>query len=770
MKRDFEKEYQEYMKNNTPDLWERIEAGLTDREAPAEKEPTAESTQKKQYNGNVYYRHRTLFRLLPAAACICILAAAALIPGLHSRKALMPEDAVNEPQTVSEADAGTGSKTDDATDAETDIGTGSEADAGTSSEADAAASSETDAAAGQEEEQEVISSEAGAEVLQDKGTVLNARSDTDEDTGESTGADTAAENTATVTAAENTATITASGSTAAAITSEDAADYSMDMAVPEAMVDITAPVGGETGSMIAADAEEFVYEDIGYWEESAAEVDAGMYYAGSMMDMAEPEVVSESYAHTDESGFCLTASQPVSTFSADVDTASYANVRRMIEDGWSLRTIYPDSVRTEEFINYFHYDLNLPEGEEPFGVTTEMSDCPWNKDHQLLMIGLQTEEIDLSEAPAENLVFLLDVSGSMADEDKLPLLQRAFSELTAQLDDEDTVSIVTYANDVKVVLEGVKGSEREAIQDAVEALAPEGGTYGEGGIQKAYALAERYFLPDGNNRILLATDGDLNIGISEPEELEKLIRKKRESGVYLSVLGFGTGNVRDDNMERLADCGNGNYSYIDSILEARKVLVEELGATFHTVAEDVKLQIEFNPQTVNAYRQLGYENRQLNAVDFADDTKDAGEIGAGHSMVVLYELIPAGSDQAVELKYQSGQNSSPASTATEETADRTQNAYADEFATLKIRYKKPGQKTSIETETVIDRSALTETPGDDFTFASLVAEFAMVLKDSPNKGTSSLEEILAACADLDLKDEYRQEFCYLVRLLLKREA
>jgi len=663
MKRDFEKEYREYMKNTTPDLWERIEAGLDEKDTADRTE-----TDRNQKPAGIYYRHRTLFKILPAAACICILAAAgALIPGMRSRQASAPVDSAGEISAdMSEKSA--------APEAVTTAG-------------------RTEAHTGNLNEKSVSS---------------------DADTG-------------------------------------PAAEMIADMAVAEQAVGLAAPAGGEEEEIFAEN-EEFEYEEIGYAPDAAMEMSEEMTFAGSMMP--GPGTGSESYGHKEENGFSLVSVNPVSTFSADVDTASYANVRRMIEDGWGLESIYPDAVRTEEFINYFHYDLNLPEGEEPFGITAEIAACPWNTEHQLMLIGLRTEAIDLSEAPAENLVFLLDVSGSMADDDKLPLLQRAFAELTAQLDEEDTVSIVTYANDVEVVLEGVKGNEQQTILDAIEGLSPEGGTYGEGGIQKAYALAERYFLPEGNNRVLLATDGDLNIGISEPDQLEKLIREKRESGVYLSVLGFGTGNVRDDNMERLADCGNGNYSYIDSVLEARKVLVEELGANFHTVAEDVKLQIEFNPETVNAYRQLGYENRQLNAVDFADDTKDAGEIGAGHSMVVLYELIPAGSAQAVELKYRT---------------DR-ETAFADEYGTLKIRYKEPGSTASVETERIIDKTAFTQTPDEDFVFAALAAEFAMVLKDSPNKGTSSLENILATCKELDLKDEYRQEFYYLVRLLAKREA
>ena len=469
----------------------------------------------------------------------------------------------------------------------------------------------------------------------------------------------------------------------------------------------------------------------------------------------------ESYAKTETNGFFLTATSPLSTFSADVDTASYANVRRMIEDGYRLEEIPAGAVRPDEFLNYFQYpSLQLPGEGEKFGVTTQVVPCPWKDGHQLLMIGVRTEAIDLSEAPAENLTFLLDVSGSMADEDKLPLIKKAFRQLVEQLDEEDTVSIVTYANDVEIVLDSASGADRKQILTALDSLEAYGGTYGEGGIQKAYALAEANYKEGANNRILLATDGDLNIGISEPEELERLIKEKKESGIYLSVLGFGWGNIRDDNMERLADCGNGNYSYIDSLLEAKKVLVQEMGATFHTVAQDVKLQVEFNPANVNAYRLIGYEDRLLSATDFADDTKDAGEIGAGHSVVALYELIPAGSQDSVELKYQSQEAESEASLG---------NDYPDEYATVKIRYKEPGETVSALSEYVVDTSCFAQEPGEDLAFMEAVAEFAMILKQDENKGTSALESVQEICGTMDLRgDEYREEFKYLVRLLAKK--
>ena len=477
----------------------------------------------------------------------------------------------------------------------------------------------------------------------------------------------------------------------------------------------------------------------------------------------EPEYYAgfngEEYEKAEENGFFLTAVQPLSTFSADVDTASYANVRRMIENGYSLGDINPDAVRAEEFINYFSYDLKLPGRGEKFGVTTEISACPWNEEHMLMMVGMKTEEIDMSEAPDNNLVFLLDVSGSMSDDNKLPLLQESFKELVNGLDENDKVSIVTYASGVEVVLKGARGSEKDKICQAIDELYAEGGTNGEDGIQRAYQLAEANFIEGGNNRIILATDGDLNIGVSEPDELEKLVEKKRDGGVCLSVLGFGTGNIKDNNMERLADCGNGNYVYIDSLFEAKKVLVEEMGAILVTVAGDVKLQVEFNPQNVNAYRLIGYENRMLENADFNDDTRDAGEIGAGHTVVALYEIIPTGSRDEISLKYQGKENS----------GQKDVLRYGDEFATVKIRYKEPGEQESKLNSYIVDRGDFTKNPSDDFVFASLAAEFAMILSDSPHKGSATLEGIMETCAALDFDDEYKEEFYYLVRLMAKRQ-
>lgn len=506
------------------------------------------------------------------------------------------------------------------------------------------------------------------------------------------------------------------------------------------------------------DAEDYAGAEQSLMQDSVA-TNGAMEYRDVMPEYYEEDYNNEEYEKAEENGFCMVATQPLSTFSADVDTASYANIRRMIEDGYSLYDIHPDAVRAEEFINYFSYDLNLPKRNEKFGITTEVAPCPWNDDHHLMMVGMRTEAIDLDEAPDNNLVFLLDVSGSMSDPDKLPLLQDSFKELVEELDEDDTVSIVTYANGVDVVLDGASGDEKEEICDAIDSLYASGATNGEGGIQKAYRLAEANFIEGGNNRIILATDGDLNVGVSEPDELERLIEDKRDSGVHLSVLGFGTGNLKDNNMERLADCGNGNYAYIDSLFEAKKVMVEEMGATFVTVAEDVKLQVEFNPATVNSYRLIGYENRMLEATDFNDDTKDAGEIGAGHTVVALYEIIPAGSEDEIVLKYQQPK----------EDMAHTDEKVSDEFATVSVRYKEPGKSRSQLESYVVGEGDWSRNPSDDFIFASLVAEFAMILSDSPNKGDATLEGILDEYEMLDLDDEYKDEFYYMVKMLAKRQ-
>lgn len=457
---------------------------------------------------------------------------------------------------------------------------------------------------------------------------------------------------------------------------------------------------------------------------------------------------TEEYNAIEENNFKSVKNYPLSTFSVDVDTASYSNIRRMINNGG---TVVPDAVRIEEMINYFKYEYENPTGDVLFSVNTELSDCPWNENAKLLLIGLQAKEIDMDNRPSSNLVFLLDVSGSMNAPDKLPLMQKAFIMLTENLNERDRISIVTYAGAESVVLEGARGDETKKIVSAIEDLYAGGSTAGSVGIKKAYELAEKYYIEGGNNRVILATDGDLNVGITSEGELTKLIENEREKGVFLSVLGFGTGNIKDNKMEALADNGNGNYSYIDSILEAKKVLVDEMGGTLFTVAKDVKLQVEFNPAYIKGYRLIGYENRLLNTEDFDDDTKDAGEIGAGHRVTALYELIEVISKQEVpesDLKYQSNNT----------LVD------SDEWLTINIRYKDPDQDTSKLLTVAVDKNSYNPDMGDNLRFAGSVAMFGMLLRDSRWKGTASYQMILDNLSGMDFSDdEHKQEFISLVK-------
>lgn len=462
---------------------------------------------------------------------------------------------------------------------------------------------------------------------------------------------------------------------------------------------------------------------------------------------------TEEYSNIVESGYKSVAANPLSTFSVDVDTASYANVRRMIEYG---DYVNPEAVRIEEFINYFDYSYPQPTTDDPFSVTTELSDCPWNSETKLLLVGLKAEEIQREEREPLNLVFLIDVSGSMFSEDKLPLVQKAFTMLTDNLTEDDRISIVTYAGEERVVLKGTSGADKEKIKEAINSLEAGGSTYGEAGINRAYELAEKYFIKNGNNRVLLATDGDLNVGLSSEEELTELIEEKRESGVFLSVLGFGTGNIKDNRMEALADHGNGNYSYIDSELEAKKVLVEEMSGTLYTVAKDVKIQVEFNPANVSGYRLIGYENRALADEDFADDTKDAGEIGAGHTVTALYEIVPNSSGTSIpeaELKYQ----------------QNTVTGNKNELLTVSLRYKQPDGDTSKLLAVPVTMESYSKKMPANMTFAAAAAEFGMVLRGSEYRGSASCEQILEMLEGYDFKDdEYKSEFIYLVRTMDKR--
>ncbi len=469
----------------------------------------------------------------------------------------------------------------------------------------------------------------------------------------------------------------------------------------------------------------------------------------------------ETYAEIVENEFIRTEDMPVSTFSTDVDTASYANVRRMIEDGYLPE---PNAVRIEEMINYFDYDVDAPDEGEVIHVFSEFSQAPWNDNHQLLMVGLKAEEVVFEETDGMNLVFLIDVSGSMSSSDKLPLLKRAFGLLIDNLRPKDRISIVVYAGAAGVVLEGGDSTNKNEIYDALDDLQAGGSTAGGEGIELAYKVAERNFIEGGNNRIIIATDGDFNVGISNVSRLEDLISEKRDSGVFLSVLGFGTGNLRDDVLESLADHGNGVYFYIDSYKEAEKIFLNELGASMVTVAKDVKLQIEFNPVHVKGYRLIGYENRVLNYEDFEDDEKDAGDMGAGHVVIAFYEIIPADSEEDIdeqtfeeilELRY-TGEN------------------YLDELMYLAIRYKDPNSDTSelIEYQTY-ETDYLLET-SETFNFASAVVEFGLLLRDSAYKYEASFDQVILR-ANANLGDDeygYRDEFVELVditeRLMSRR--
>lgn len=488
-------------------------------------------------------------------------------------------------------------------------------------------------------------------------------------------------------------------------------------------------------------------------------------YLGSCYEFDE-EIDSkdnqEEYSKWEEQGFFSVMEQPQSTFSADVDTASYSNLRRLIREGYDLESLPEGAVRIEEMLNYFSYDFEEPKGQEPFGVTTQIGRCPWNEEAELLMVGLKTEDINYEQAPASNLVFLLDVSGSMGEPDKLPLLQEAFTLLTENLSSKDRISIVTYASEDTVVLEGTAGSEKRKIKRAINSLEAGGGTWGSRGIETAYALAEENFIKGGNNRIILATDGDLNIGMTTEEELEELISEKKESGIFLSVLGFGTDNIKDNKMETLADKGNGNYAYIDCMQEARKVLLEEMTATLLTVCKDVKFQVEFNPELVEAYRLLGYDNRVMEREDFHDDTKDGGEIGAGHSVTALYEIIlreplqhGMTEREIKDLKYGSEYRKRAGETPA------TDQKYK-EWLTVSIRYKKPAGNKSELLEYPIGYDSYQEKPSNDFLFAAAVAEFGLLASHSEYPEDASVERVEKTIRKLDLKDSYKMEFLELV--------
>ncbi len=490
----------------------------------------------------------------------------------------------------------------------------------------------------------------------------------------------------------------------------------------------------------------------------------GSYYS-NIYHPPQPNLQpGEEYETITENTFLTPTEYPLSTFAIDVDGASYSNVRRMIMDG---RLPVKDAVRVEEMINYFNYDYQQPKNGEPFSIHTDIGPSPWNPGHQLVQIGIKGKEIYADDLPPSNLVFLIDVSGSMGSRDKLPLLVKGFKLLVNQLREQDLVSIVVYAGSSGLVLPPTSGDQKEKIISVLDDLYAQGSTAGGDGIKQAYKTALKNYQQEGNNRVILATDGDFNVGVSSTSELVKLVEEKREQGIDLSILGFGTGNLKDSKMEQIANNGNGNYYYIDNLLEAKKVLVSEMGGTLHTIAKDVKIQVEFNPQNVKAYRLIGYENRLLADEDFNNDKKDAGELGSGHTVTALYEVIPEGvpvSNNLLSvdpLKYQ-------------DQISEVQSKYGNELLTVKLRYKNPKEdKSSLITE-IIYKSEATDL-NENLKFASSVASFGMLLRDSKFKGNSSFEMVQQLAKESKGVDEsgYRAEFIKIVELaelLYKGEA
>jgi Ca-activated chloride channel family protein len=461
---------------------------------------------------------------------------------------------------------------------------------------------------------------------------------------------------------------------------------------------------------------------------------------------------TEAYDSIDENGLRRVATDPLSTFSIDVDTASYANVRRFLTEG-SLPPA--GAVRIEELINYFRFDYPQPAAGEPFSITTELAECPWNPSHRLALVGIQGRPLEEREPAPRNLVFLIDVSGSMMSADKLPLVRNSMRMLVDVLTPADRVAIVVYAGASGLVLPSTPGSRKEVIHRAIAQLDAGGSTNGAAGIRLAYQVARQHFIRGGVNRVVLATDGDFNVGVTSQDELVRLIEEERASGVFLSVLGVGTGNLKDSTMEKLADKGNGNYAYLDSLHEARKVLVREAGATLNTIAKDVKIQVEFNPRVVSAYRLIGYENRVLRNEDFNNDKKDAGEIGAGHSVTALYEIVPAGvvvdGPPVDPLRYQ--QPLQPARAVD-----------ASELATVKVRYKAPDADVSRLLTTVIANRV--GPMSGNLGFASAVAEFGLLLRESDYRGRASFEGVIARTRTFRGNDAegYRSEFTRMVDL------
>ncbi len=470
----------------------------------------------------------------------------------------------------------------------------------------------------------------------------------------------------------------------------------------------------------------------------------------------EPSIVhnTEEYDVIRKIGFLKSAKNPLSTFSIDVDAASYSNLRRVINNGGRPAK---DMARIEEMVNYFTYDYKNPVGEHPFSIATEVSQAPWNRDHKLVHIGLQGKQLDYDNLRPSNLVFLIDASGSMSAANKLPLLKSSLKLLLNGLSSQDRVAIVAYAGTAGLVLPGTPANQKETIISALDNLNAGGSTAGGAGIQLAYKVAIDNLLEDGNNRVILATDGDFNVGTSSTADLVRMIEEKGKVGVYLTITGFGMGNYKDGRMEQISNAGNGNYFYIDNIKEAKKVFVKEIRANLFTIAKDVKIQVEFNPKKVQAYRLIGYENRMLKAGDFNDDKKDAGELGAGHTVTALYEVIPVGVKSSMikdidDLKYQQ--------------SDLTRTSNSDELLTVKFRYKRPKEDQSrLITHNLKDKEIEIDSTSSDFRWSAAVAEYGMLIRESEFKGQSAYQQVLtlALGAQGEDKEGYRAEFIDMVR-------
>ena len=515
----------------------------------------------------------------------------------------------------------------------------------------------------------------------------------------------------------------------------------------------------KTATQTLSDLERTIYEEAEYEDGTAYESYMMPLSAAANAPMAkasgaEIDWNTDEYTHFESNRFLSTQTAPLSTFAADVDTSSYAHFRRLVLNG---EHVPADAIRIEEMLNYFHYDYQQPQGDEPFGVTVEIGNCPWNEKTKLMLIGLQAKEVTKTERPGHNLVFLVDTSGSMYGADRLDLVKRAFLMLLDELEPTDTVSIVAYASQDRVVLEGVPvgGSGKVQIMEAISELEAGGATNGSAGITRAYEIASKYYVEGGVNRILLATDGDLNVGTTSEGELAEMVTEKKKAGISLTCLGVGMGNYKDNKMEALADYGDGNCWYLDTIHEARKALVSEAGGTFITVAKDVKIQVDFNPSQVKGYRLIGYEDRVMAAEDFANDEKDGGEIGSGHRMTALYEIVPADSDfdfGEAGSRYQKGS---------------TEDNNSAEWLTVAIRAKEPEGTESKLYEYPVGAEQITEIPSDNLQFAAAVAEAGMLIRNSEWKGTATWDsalELVRNCRSVT-GDAYKEEFLYLLTLL-----